>query len=86
MGLNTVFLAMNDFNSEYRLNPNLYINILERGYPNLNSDNRGLKAIACLHCSKEAFFRVGDNSMNSLEVLRRGKTKDGRNTVTLLLD
>lgn len=55
----------------------------ENGEP-IPSD-QALRSIACFHADNILFFQAGRNSMKCLNVLKYGKTKDGKKTVTLEL-
>lgn len=48
-------------------------------------DNQALEVLPTFHADHISFFRAGANCITELKVLKYGKTKDGRETVTLEL-
>jgi hypothetical protein len=62
------------------------VNTMANYYGEPLISQQALRAIDCFHSNERRYYQAGGNIMTHLEVLRTGKTKDGRKTVTLLLE
>lgn len=99
VGFNTVVFMLNDFTSDLTQNPRTtvrlltaqrteqpqHLSVFSQMHNERVPNQQALQVVSCFHSSTMEFFVAGGNQMSRLEVVRFGKNKDGRKTVTLVL-